>query len=533
MENKSIFCVMLDCSRNAVMKPEKVKEYISIVKDLGYNSVMLYLEDTYEVAGEPLFGYLRGRYTKEELKDIDCYAKSVGIELIPCVQTLAHLNTIFRWGEYSAINDNSDILLVGNERTYKLIENIFSTIKECFSSRLINVGLDEAHLLGRGKYQDVNGYNDRFNIFCDHLDKVVEIAKINGFTPIMWSDTFFNRSADNTPYSDLTVPETALKRLPKNVELVCWDYYHLNKDFYDNVLDAHKQFSNPIWYAGSAYASRGFAPCNAYSIKTLLPAMQSCRERNIKNVIITMWGGNGAECSLFATLPSLYYAKQVYDGNEDLDKIARQFNKITGEDFYALINLDLPNNVGVKDQNYGPSKYMLYNDPFFGIYDCTVNESDANIYGGYAKQLTEYGKTSKYGYVFDTLAKLCEVLKTKYSLGIRTRNAYAKKDKKALSLLLADYDITISGVENFYSAFKKQWYIDNKPNGFEVQDIRLGGLIMRLKNCKQRLLDYIEGKENALSELEQPLLDVSGSTEFSKKITVLNDWKTNVSVNII
>ena len=66
MENNKRFCVMLDCSRNAVMKPEKVKEFILTVKKFGYNSIMLYLEDTYEVCGEPLFGYLRGRYTKEE-----------------------------------------------------------------------------------------------------------------------------------------------------------------------------------------------------------------------------------------------------------------------------------------------------------------------------------------------------------------------------------------------------------------------------------------------------------------------------------
>ena len=37
---------------------------------MGLNSMMLYTEDTYTVDNYPYFGYLRGRYSKEELKEI-------------------------------------------------------------------------------------------------------------------------------------------------------------------------------------------------------------------------------------------------------------------------------------------------------------------------------------------------------------------------------------------------------------------------------------------------------------------------------
>ena len=40
------FGVMLDCSRNAVMKVESVKKYIDILERLGYNTLMLYTVDT-------------------------------------------------------------------------------------------------------------------------------------------------------------------------------------------------------------------------------------------------------------------------------------------------------------------------------------------------------------------------------------------------------------------------------------------------------------------------------------------------------
>ena len=57
MEKKTLG-VMLDCSRNAVMKPEKVMEFAELIAGMGYNTLMLYTEDTYELEGEPYFGYM-------------------------------------------------------------------------------------------------------------------------------------------------------------------------------------------------------------------------------------------------------------------------------------------------------------------------------------------------------------------------------------------------------------------------------------------------------------------------------------------
>ena len=83
--------VMIDMSRNAVMSVDGLKRFLPLLKKMGYNCVMLYTEDTYEVDGEPYFGYMRGRYSKAEMKELDAFAASIGITMIPCIQTLAHL----------------------------------------------------------------------------------------------------------------------------------------------------------------------------------------------------------------------------------------------------------------------------------------------------------------------------------------------------------------------------------------------------------------------------------------------------------
>ena len=65
--------VMIDCSRNAVMKPKAVKQFADIVKAMCYDTLMIYTEDTYEVNGQPLFGCMCGKYTKKEIREIDAY----------------------------------------------------------------------------------------------------------------------------------------------------------------------------------------------------------------------------------------------------------------------------------------------------------------------------------------------------------------------------------------------------------------------------------------------------------------------------
>ena len=176
MEN--MLGVMIDCSRNAVLKVETVRQYADLLKKMGYNTLMLYTEDTYEVDGQPYFGHFRGRYSKAELKELDAYCTKIGIELVPCIQTLAHLNEMFKWrSEYGSINDCDDILLIGEEKTYELIDAMFATVSECFTGRKIHIGMDEAYRVGTGKYQRLHGIRDRFDVINEHFTGFAKLQR--------------------------------------------------------------------------------------------------------------------------------------------------------------------------------------------------------------------------------------------------------------------------------------------------------------------------------------------------------------------
>ncbi len=532
MTKKKHLGVMADCSRNAVLRVSGVKRLIDALEKMGYNMLMLYTEDTYEVEHQPLFGYLRGRYTKEELKELVAYGEAHGVELIPCVQTLAHLNQIFRWKEYRAINDCDDILLMEDERTYALIEDMFRSLRECYSTDVIHIGMDEAHNLGTGKYKELHGEQNRFEILKRHLERVVALAEKYHFKPIMWSDMFFRLAAKGEYYIDdpaIITPEITAT-VPEQVELVYWDYYHDEKEKYDCMIDAHKRFGKPVWFAGGAWTWTGFAPHNRGSIKRTREAMQSCREKQVENVFLTCWGDGGGEATVFSVLPTLYYAAEVARGNNDEEKIKAGFAALFGIDFDAFLGLDLPAapTEAIGAQFTSIECGLLYQDPFLGWLDpqiaATLPDAEAT-YQNHAAALEPFVTHPEFGYLFEAMAALCRALAVKTGLGIKTRKAYDSGDKAALAAVVERYKLAQERVEAFYEAYRKAWLHDKKGSGFEVQDIRLGGLIGRLRSCRRRLEDYLNGKIDTIDELDQPLAEAPDAG--------WPRWENSATVNIM
>lgn len=522
--------IMLDCSRNGVMKPEKVKEFAKLIADMGYNMLQLYTEDTYEISGEPFFGHMRGRYSQEELKDIDAYCSSIGVELVPCIQVLAHLNQLTQWTAYAPLFDCRDILMVGEEKIYELIDKMFQTLKECFTTRRVNVGMDEAIFLGRGKYQDKHGYRDRVAILSEHLVRVKEIADRHGFSIMMWSDMFVRLHNNGEYYGDnITIPQETVDSVPEGVELIYWDYYSKEKSHYDQMLVTHEAFHNPIAYAGGIWTWTGFAPNLRYTLEEIEAAMRSVQEHPVEDIIYTLWGDGGKECSYYATLPALFTAAEMSRGNFDKDDIAKKFEEKYGYTFDEFMNLELPNITKEEESHYhDPCKYLLYNDLFLGLYDFTVAADLPQRYAEAAKTLLKSVNGREYDYLFEMTGKLLSALSKKCDLGIRIRKAYRAGDKE-LMRVLAEKEIPAvkDAVEAFAASFRKLWLRENKPFGLEVQENRMGGLLYRMESCRERILAYLAGEIDKIDELEED--SIAKFEGFEGKGIVYNEYASIVT----
>ncbi len=530
---------MLDCSRNAVMKPAAVKDYISVLKKMGYNCMFLYIEDTYEIEGEPYFGYMRGRYTDEELSDMVSFGDSIGVEIVPCIQTLAHLNGTLRWSKIPV--DCNDILLVDDERTYEMIEHMFSSLSKSFTSRKIHVGMDEAIMLGRGRHLDIHGYEPIAPIMKRHLTRVMEIAKKYFDDILIWSDMYilaFNKGGYYLT-EKANVPDDVKASLPEGAIPVYWDYYHDEEDIYDINFDAHKQLSKDTWFAGGVWTWGGFVPHNRFSVPAMEAGIKSAIKNKIKNSIMTIWGDNGAECSKYSALPGLYAVSEFAKGNFDMEKIKAGFKRHTGVSYDDFMLLDEANYVdGDSKHSYycppNPAKYMLYSDCFNGFLDSTVCGGESEKYAELAKKLFAVSKkTRRYGYLFKTAACLSDALALKFELGIRTREIYRSGDKTALNALIADYTELLKKLKAFYNALRDQWYRENHPSGFDVQDLRLGGLMQRIASCKDRLRAYADGRIEKIEELSEDVLPYpTRGEDITARPIYVNNFSLNATSNI-
>lgn len=505
------FGVMLDCSRNAVMRVSEVKRMIDCLVKMGYNTLELYTEDTFVIEGEPYFGYMRGGYTAQEIKEIDAYAIKNGVELIPCVQTLAHFTNLTKLAQYQDIVDTADILLIDEEKTYELIEKIFKTLASNFTSRLVNIGMDEAHMVGLGRYLDKHGYCNRFEILLRHLNRVVDIAKKYGFKPHMWSDMFFRLINNGNYYGkDLRIPQEVVDKMPQDIELTFWDYYHTNKQNYDDMIVSHKQTGKNVWFAGGAWSWAGFAPLNEFSLRSMKPAMQSVNDNGVQNVLITMWGDNGKECSYFALLPALYTIRRYADGESDESKIKQEFFNLFGISYDDFMLLDLPNITPESskwEHVHTPCKTLLYCDCFLNSNDAHAEQICNIAYEEHARKLSETAsRAGEFAYIYNTLSSLCSLLAVKSTISMRARKAYKAGDKEELKVIKKDYERLPQLINDFHHNFFELWEKENKSFGWEVHDMRLGGLSRRVKTCAQKLEKYLLGEISVIEELEvEPL----------------------------
>ena len=505
---------MPDCSRNAVPTVETLKEWIRVNALMGFNAMMLYTEDTYEVEGHAHFGYLRGRYSKEEIKEIDKYAYLLGIELVPCIQTLAHLRTLFQWPEYLPLRDVDTILIAEDEKVYKLIDAMLDSCANNFRSRRINLGMDEAFCLGSGKYMGKNGYKPRPEIMKTHLEVLMTKCKERGLEPMIWSDMFFRMLHPKGLYYNMElehVPQEMIDIVPEGLQLLYWDYYSVNKARYDHMFDLHFDFKkNKIGFAGGAANWYGVVPLNAFSVESARVATTSAIEKGNKDAWITMWGDDGGECAHFATLPTLMiYAEACWSGNTTDEHAEKRMRTCAGSSFADFLKMEEPNNVPTRT-NYktdvgNPYKPLLYQDILAGKFDCHIPEELPQHFKSVAKMLKKcVEKNKKFAELFETLYTLCNVLEIKSDIGVKLKKAYDEDDRAALkkyaTKLLPEL---ISRYEAYYNAYRTQWYKYNKPFGFEIQDMRFGALIMRAKNAQKMIFDYLAGEIDSIPELAE------------------------------
>lgn len=505
--------VMVDVSRNSVPSVPFLQSLLDRMALMGLNCLILYMEDVYELDGEPRFGYMRGGYTQKQLRCLDDYAAGYGIEIVASVQVLGHMEKVLRFPEYAGLQDSSSCLLSGSEETKRLIDKMLATLGACLRSRQIIVGMDETHGLGEGRYRALYGVRPPMDIYLEHLNLVHSLAVKHGLEIAFYSDMIFKYGSQKHTYLDphMRLEEKTKAMIPPEAQLIYWDYYSKEASLLHDMLACHRGIG-PTIYAGPLLSVSSFCVQYEATWKTAGPALMEVKKQGISMAYGCLWHDDGAECSDWLGLPGmLYYAEHAYTAETvDAGALDARFFACTGlkagwfRDAALLDEIPCINPENRWPPN--PCKYILWQDPLEGLYDADIRGLNLDSHYRRAAELLrrDLDEAGEDGFFLRVPLALAEVLEIKSALSATLSWHYKERDRAALQQDAGALSRLAVRVRKLRRLHREQWMEACSPFGWSRLDLRYGGLLARLETASERLQSYLEGTLSGLPELEAP-----------------------------
>ncbi len=523
---------MIDASRCGVPRISSIKTLLDYTAVMGYNMMMLYTEDVVKLEGRPYFGYMRGAYTVEQLREIDDYAYEYGIEIIPCLECYGHMEKYLMWPEAGAIKDTDGVMLAREERTFEFVEELIATVTGALRSKRIHIGMDEAWDMGRGRFLDKHGYVPPIEIFTEYMERLIAITNKYGLVPMMWSDMYFRASNDHNAYyeEDIVISEDVARRIPEEVELVFWHYgeHHRCDDY---MLKKHNALGRKTIFAGGNWGWIGHFPEHNYMMSTSRFSIDACRNNNVREAMLTVWCNDNAECDSFANLFGLsYFAELCYNVDPTDELIKSRFEAISGGDYDLFYKMSYYHNDFENSNDYPNysdrflGKPLFWQDILGGLYDSHLFEKPMSAH--YRMAADEFsGKENKdrWGYLYEYAHKTFEYLAVKTEIAEKLYPAYHAKDTNILEDIKDRLlPILIEKTEALHKYHRAIWFKNNNVIGWQNMDIRYAGVASRAETAMLLLSDYLSGKIKKIEELEEKRLykSLSGFTHYSRVATV-------------
>jgi hypothetical protein len=510
--------LMIDASRNAVMKPEKLREVILRLALFGYNALCLYTEDTSEVRGHPEIGYLRGRYTQGELRELDRYARKLGIEMFPCIQTLGHLQTILSKQRYANLRDTPSILNLKVDETRPLLEEIIENVTRPYASRKIHLGLDETGGLGLGRAFTPNTPIDPREDYLTHVNWLADLCRKKGLEPMMWGDMLIGASG-----TEAFADEHA-RKLPRDMKMVFWDYYKIDHEYYRRTIRQFRQMgfeplvAPGLWSWGRLWGSQEITDASAH------PFMVIAREEGVREALMTMWAEDGCEAPFASSYPALgQFADDCWRSEPVRDDTSIMVEAICGTPFdtYTLPSrLDYYPHREKGGIRFGANlrypyntlgKGILWDDPLLGTYS---RQYEGILLQGrfedLARKITGNSRSAspRDAKLLGYAGSLARAIAQKADLHNRARRAYLEGRTGELERISASIPRVIRSVKALMGAHWEIWREERKPFGFEVLQLHYGGQLARLDQMKKRLDDYLTGNALKIDEFDEKTVKI-------------------------
>lgn len=304
-----IFGFQIDLARR-LERPDALVEKLRTMGECGYNLCMLYLEDAFIYKTHPGISR-RNSLAVEDMSKIYEACREAGMEVVPVIPALGHCGYITDKKGYEVYDEGfgadkkMGTLRYGEEKTYKLLTELFQDWCDNFPGTYLHVGLDESPSMGQ-TFIRKHGI-DKFNAaeaFAEHCGKLNSIVKALGRKMVMWGDMLYHFPA-------------AADLMEKDIIVADWYYYSFDRspkveafNFADIDLSGNlKEKGFEVWGIPSVWPNMPIGDIKD-RLENLKAWLRYGGERNIDGIVNTDWENSFGFYSisdlLFRTFGEMY-----------------------------------------------------------------------------------------------------------------------------------------------------------------------------------------------------------------------------------
>ena len=215
---------------------------------------------------------------------------------------------------------------------------------------------------------------------------------------------------------------------------------------------------------------------------------------------------------LTALLGMQLYGEMTYTGAYDAGALAERFRRCCDADAQAFLDISLlnaaPGMVSYPSDPANACKFMLYQDPLVELFEADMEPFHlAEHFAGLVPLYARYAEENPaYSLVFEFYTALAHALACKCAWHEQAAKAVRGRDRDLAGELAAGIDGTVEALEVLRRIWRRLWESTNKPNGFEVIEVRLGGVIARLGTAQEKMNAFACGQTDDIPELTEPSL---------------------------